>query len=115
MRITYTGRHVDLTPGQVGKFEEQFAKVAKLLDGKTRDGVGEAEAHVRISQEARLHCVEVNINFHNHALVGNDSSEDLAVAIHGAIHKLESQAIKVTKKWEDLKHVSKPSGANAAD
>jgi len=116
MHITYTGRHVDLAKGQVEKIEEQFAKVARLLDGKTRDGVGEQEAHVRISLEGRRHCVEIDINFHNHALVGSASAEDVNTAIHDAIHKLEAQAIKVTKRWTDAKHVStKPSDANAAD
>jgi ribosomal subunit interface protein len=115
MHITYTGRHVDFAPGQVEKIEEQFSKLAKLLDGKARDGVGQQEAHVRISHEGRLHCVEIDINFHNHALVGSASADDVNTAIHEAIHKLEAQAVKVTKKWTDAKHVAKPSDANAAD
>jgi ribosomal subunit interface protein len=115
MHITYTGRHVDLAPGQVKKIEEQFATVAKLLDGKAKNGVGEAEAHVRISLDGRLLHAEVNVNFHNHALVGHGSSEDGAVAIHDAIQKLEAQAVKVTKKWADAKRAAKPSSANAAD
>jgi ribosomal subunit interface protein len=115
MHITYTGRHVDLAPGQVKKIEEQFGTVAKLLDGKAKNGVGEAEAHVRISQEGRMLHAEVNINFHHHALVGHGASEDAEIAIHGAVQKLESQAIKVTKKWADAKRASKPSSANAAD
>jgi ribosomal subunit interface protein len=121
MHITYTGRHVDLAKDQVEKIEEQFAKIAKLLDGKARNGVGEQEARVRISHEGRLHNVEIDINFHNHALVGKGSADDVNAAIHDAIHKLEAQAIKVTKKWSDAKHMSskpgssQPSGANAAD
>jgi ribosomal subunit interface protein len=116
MHITYTGRHVDLAKEQVEKIHEQFAKVAKLLDGKAKDGVGEQEAHIRISLDGRLHHVEIDINFHHHALVGNSSAEDVHTAIHEAIHKLEAQAIKVTKKWTDAKHVStKQIGANAAD
>jgi ribosomal subunit interface protein len=116
MHIIYTGRHVDFAPGQVKKIEDLFTKVAKLLDGKTRNGVGEQEAHVRISHQGRLHYVEVNVNFHNHALVGNGSAEDVNAAVHDAIHKLEAQAVKVTKKWTDAKHISaKPDGAVAAD
>jgi ribosomal subunit interface protein len=121
MQITYTGRHVDLANGQVEKIEEQFAKVARLLDGKARDGVGEQKANVRISHEGRLHQVEIDINFHNHALVGSACAEDVNAAIHDAIQKLEAQAIKVTKRWSDAKHLSsKPgsnqrNGANAAD
>jgi ribosomal subunit interface protein len=115
MHITYTGRHVDLAKAQVENIQEQFAKVAKLLDGKARDGAGEHEAHVRISLEGRLHCVEIDINFHNHALVGSSSSDDVNTAIHDAIYKLEAQAVKVTKRWSDAKHLSsKPNGANAA-
>jgi putative sigma-54 modulation protein len=115
MHITYTGRHVDLSPGQVEKIEEQFAKVAKLLDGKTRNGTGEQDARVRICLEGRLHHVEVDINFHNHALVGNGESEDLNTAVHDAIYKLEAQAVKVTKKWADGKRAGKPGQADAAD
>ena len=107
---------MDLTKAQVEKIEERFTKVAKLLDGKAKDGVGEQKANVRISQERHLHQVEIDINFHNHALVGTCSSEDVNTAIHDAIQKLEAQAVKVTKRWTDAKHQStKPSDANAAD
>lgn len=108
MKVTYTGRHVDLAPAQVQKLEEQFQKVGKLLDGKGRDASSEHEAHVRISMERHLHCVEANVNFHHHALVGHCQDDDLFTAIHGAIHKLESQAIKVTEKWTDAKRGAKP-------
>lgn len=106
---------MDLAPGQVEKIEEQFAKVAKLLDGKTKDGVSQQEAHVRLTHEHDMHFVEVNVNFHHHALVGNGSNVELAPAIHDAIHKLETQAIKITKKWSDGKRVPKVNESNAAD
>lgn len=107
---------MDLVKAQVEKIEERFAKVAKLLDGKAKDGVGEQKANVRISHEGRLHQVEIDINFHNHALVGTSCSEDVNTAIHDAIQKLEAQAVKVTKRWTDAKHLpAKPSDANAAD
>ena len=107
---------MDLSKTQVEKIQEQFSKVAKLLDGKTRNGEGEHEAHVRISLEGRTHCVQIDINFHNHALVGSSNSEDVNTAIHDAIYKLEAQAVKVTKRWSDAKHLpAKPGSANAAD
>jgi ribosome-associated translation inhibitor RaiA len=106
---------MDLVPDQVKSIEEQFRKVAKLLDGKSRNGVGEQEAHVRLSQERHLHHVEVTMNFHHHALVCADSNVDLSAAVHGAIQKLETQAIKVTKKWSDGKRVPRPAQSDAAD
>jgi putative sigma-54 modulation protein len=98
MKITYTGRQVELAPAQLRKTEVLFAKVGKLLDGK-----GEREAHVVLSMERRLHRVEVTVNYQNHPLVGLSSNADLFTAIHGAMEKLEKQAIKVRAKWRDSK------------
>lgn len=98
MKITYTGRQVELVPGQLKKIEAQFAKVAKLLDGRE-----EKEAHVILSLERHLHQAEITVNYHNHQLVGVGSNADLTTAIHSAIEKLEKQSIKVRAKWRDTK------------
>src|SRR5215467_5069380 len=98
MRITYTGRQVELAPAQLKKIEAQFAKVGKLLDGKE-----EREAHVVLSLERHLHHAEVTVHYHNHELVGIGSNSDLFNAIHSAADRLEKQAIKVRAKWRDAK------------
>ena len=98
MKITYTGRQVELAPAQLRKVEALFAKLGKLLDGK-----GQREAHVVLSHERRQHRAEITVNYQNHPLVGIDSNADLFTAIHGAIQKLEKQAIKVRAKWRDTK------------
>jgi putative sigma-54 modulation protein len=98
MRITYTGRQVELAPAQLKKIEAQFAKVGKLLDGKE-----ETEAHVVLSLERHLHHAEVTVHYHNHELVGIGSNVDLFTAIHSAADRLEKQAIKVRAKWRDSK------------
>ena len=98
MRITYTGRQVELKPAQLRKIETQFAKLGKLLDGKDQ-----REAHVILSVERHLHCAEISVNYHNHSLVGLGENADLFTAIHAAILKLEKQAIKVRAKWRDNK------------
>jgi putative sigma-54 modulation protein len=98
MRITYTGRQVELVPAQLKKIEGQVAKLGKLLDGK-----GEREAHVILSHERRLHRAEINVNYHSHPLVGLAENADLFTAIHSAIQKLEKQAIKLRAKWRDTK------------
>jgi len=108
MKVTYTGRHVDLAPAQVQMIEDQFHKVGRLLDGKGRNGTAQQEAHVRISMERHLNCVEINVNFHHHTLVGHAQDADLFTAIHGAVHKLETQAVKVTEKWTDGQRALKP-------
>jgi putative sigma-54 modulation protein len=98
MKINYTGRQVELAPAQLRKVEALFAKLGKLLDGK-----GQREAHVVLSLERRQHRAEITVNYQNHPLVGIDSNADSFTAIHGAIQKLETQAIKVRAKWRDTK------------
>src|ERR1022692_4554082 len=72
MKITYTGRQVELAPAQLKKIETQFAKVGKLLDGRE-----EKEAHVILSLERHLHQAEITVNYYNHQLVGIGSNVDL--------------------------------------
>jgi len=98
MKITYTGRQVELAPAQLKKLEARFAKVGKLLDGRR-----ECEAHVILSLERHLHHAEVTVNYFNHQLAGLGSSADLFTAIHEAIEKLEKQALKQRTKWRDTK------------
>jgi putative sigma-54 modulation protein len=102
MRITYTGRQVELKPAQLRKIETQFAKLGKLLDGKDQ-----REAHVILSLERHLHRAEISVNYHNHSLVGLGENTDLFTSIHAAILKLEKQAIKVRAKWRDNKRAPK--------
>jgi len=109
MKITYTGRQVELAPAQLKRIEAQFAKVGKLLDGRE-----EREAHVILSLERHLHQAEITVNYYNHQLVGIGSSVDLITAIHSAIEKLEKQTIKVRAKWRDTKRTPRKQEAAEA-
>lgn len=99
MKITYTGRQVDLSPAQSDKLTAQFDKIGKLLD----NGRGEAEAHVVLSHERHLNNVEITVPYHNHELIGQGSDADLFTAIHAAVEKLEKQALRLREKWRDGK------------
>jgi putative sigma-54 modulation protein len=101
MKVTYTGRHMDLSPAQSAKLTAEFEKVGKLLD----NGKGEAGAHVVLSHERHLNNVEITVPYHNHELVGEGSDPDLFSAIHAAVGKLEKQAVRVREKWRDSKRV----------
>src|ERR1700741_4428460 len=98
MKITYTGRQVELAPAQLKKLEPRFAKIGKLLDGRR-----ETEAHVILSLERRSHRAEATINYFGHQLAGLGSSSDLFTAVHGAAEKLEKQAVKARTKWRDTR------------
>jgi putative sigma-54 modulation protein len=101
MKVTYTGRQVDLSPAQSQKLTAEFDKVGKLLD----NGKGEAGAHVVLSHERHLNNVEITIPYHDHELVGEGSDPDLFSAIHAAVGKLEKQAVRVREKWRDSKRI----------
>src|ERR1700693_4105037 len=105
MKITYTGRQVELAPAQLKKLEARFVKIGKLLDGKH-----ECEAHVILSLERRLHQAEVTVNYFNHQLVGVGSGPELFNPIHFAIEELEKQAVKQRTKWRDTKRTPRKTG-----
>jgi putative sigma-54 modulation protein len=106
MKISYTGRQVELAPAERKKLEAEFAKIGKLLDGKQ-----EREAHVVLSQERHLHHAEVTVNYYNHPLVGLGSNGDLFTAIHSAAQKLEKQAVKARTKWRDTKRTPRKASS----
>ena len=106
MKITYTGRQVELVPAQLRKLEARFAKIGKLLDGRE-----ERDAHVVLSLERKTHKAEATIHYYNHQLVGLGANTDLFTAIHLATEKLEKQCVKARTKWRDAKrtpHKSAP-------
>jgi putative sigma-54 modulation protein len=98
MKITYTGRQVELAPAQTKKLEARFSKIGKLLDGRR-----ECEAHVILSLERHLHRAEATVNYYNHQLAGLGASTDLFTAIHSAAEKLEKQALKTRERWRDTR------------
>jgi len=103
MKITYTGRQVELAPAQLKKLEARFAKIGKLLDGR------QESAHVVLSLERKTHNAEATIHYYNHQLVGLGSSADLFTAIHLAAEKLEKQCVKARTKWRDAKRMPRKS------
>jgi putative sigma-54 modulation protein len=99
MKVTWAGRHVELSTEQTRKLQHEFEKTGKLLD----NGKGEAGLHVVLAQERHLHHAEVTSHYHHHDLVGKASDADLFTAIHQAAGKLEAQAIRLKEKWRDAK------------
>ena len=110
MKISYTGRQVELVPAQQKKLEAQFAQIAKLLDGRH-----ECEAHVTLSTERHLHRAEATINYYGHQIAGLGSNGDLFTAIHGAAAKLEKQVGKARAKWRDSKRTPRKERVAAAE
>ena len=111
MKVTYTGRQVDLSPAQSLKLTAEFEKVGKILD----NGMGEAEAHVILSHERFQNNVEITVPYHHHELIGQGSDPDLFSAIHAAVGKLEQQAVRVRGKWRDSKRVPREDSSESKE
>jgi putative sigma-54 modulation protein len=109
MKITYTGRQVELAPAQLKKLEARFGKIGKLLSGKK-----ECEAHITLSLERHLHHAEATIRYFNHQLAGLGSSSDLFKAMYDAAEKLEKQAVKSRTKWLDDKRAPRQTAPEPA-
>jgi putative sigma-54 modulation protein len=99
MKITYTGRQVELKPAELRKLEARFSKIGRLLDA----GKKECEVHVVLSLERHLHKAEATINYYNHQLAGLGSNSNLFQAIDAASEKLEKQCLKTRTKFRDSK------------
>ena len=96
MKLIYSGKAKEFTPEIEDKISAKLAKLGKLLEQR-----GEREAHVTHQVERRLHKVEIIVNFHDHALVGEGVDADLDTASCQAIEKLEKQAVKLRTRWRD--------------
>jgi ribosomal subunit interface protein len=99
MLINYTGKLSGLNEGQRKKLDVRFAKLGKLLD----TGAEQRHAHVIIKAERHLTKAEITVHFYGHEIVGTGSDGDPFSAMNGAAHHLETQVLKLRKKWIDSK------------
>ncbi len=111
MKITYTGKPEALTPPETSKIEAKFAKIAKLLDGRS----GEREAHVILTQERHLINAEITVHYQNNNLVGIGSASETFGAMSAALEKLEKQVLRVRERVRDSHRGPKEEGAAASE
>lgn len=96
MKLIFSGKTKEFTPGLQEKFSAKLARIGKLVDRR-----GEREAHVTHQVERHLHKVEVVVNFYDHALVGAGADSDLDRALIDAAGKIEKQVLKLRGRWRD--------------
>lgn len=98
MKVHYTGSLHKLTPSEERRLATRFAKLGKLLDGKS-----EKEAHVILKKEKRAEHAEVTVNYYDTPLAGEGEAGDQLVALTDALDKLEKQLLRKRAKWRDTK------------
>lgn len=111
MRINYTGKLGELTEVQRKKLDVRFAKLGKLLDSREE----QRQAHVIVKTERHLTKAEITIHYYGHEIVGKAADADPFSAMTDAAHNLETQVLKMRKKWIDSKRNNgKPVAAEPA-
>ncbi|MBK5290898.1 MAG: ribosome-associated translation inhibitor RaiA [Acidobacteriia bacterium] len=103
MKIHYTGKLETISPALEKKLAARYAKLAKLLDGRS-----EKEAHVILAAERYSKRAEITVNYFDHSMVGTGSASDSFTALIAALDKLERQVIRQRTKWRDTKRASGP-------
>ena len=91
MRITITGRNIDLTEGLKSAVEDKLAKLDKYFSPDT-------EAHVTLSVEKERQKIEVTIPMKGNIIRSEQVSNDMYVSIDLVEEIIERQLKKYRKK-----------------
>ncbi len=91
MRITITGRNIELTPGIKEAVEEKLSKLEKYFKPET-------DVNVTLSVEKERQKIEVTIPTKGHTIRAEEVSNDMYVSIDLVEETLERQLIKYRTK-----------------
>lgn len=108
MKITFTGRHLLLTPTIKNHVKDHFGKIEHLF---TDDA---AHAHIVIEVERGRHIGEAIVSWRDHTLMARVTHRDMYNALTQAIAKIETQAVKLKKKIIERKQHAKSLSAITA-
>jgi|GraSoiStandDraft_8_1057269.scaffolds.fasta_scaffold724484_2 putative sigma-54 modulation protein len=98
MRLTLTGRQVDITPALTKLVETRLAKVERRLN----DAMVSAQAV--LSREKNRFVVELIVHAaQDHTLHGIGSTASWSTSVTAAVLKVLQQAEKVKGKWQERK------------
>ena len=96
MKIVYTGRKADLSVRERAKLRRKLEKIQRILTRR-----GGLEAHVTLSRQRHLCEVEMTLRALRHTLVVTGTGVSAFAALHGALEKLEKQALRNKRKIID--------------
>jgi putative sigma-54 modulation protein len=100
MKIEFTGRQTEVSPGARVLAERKLQKLARVLPGLTR-------AHVIVTADKHRLIVEVSAHSRRVELAAQSRSNDVALSINDAMDKLLRQAQRYVGKRQERKR--KPS------
>lgn len=94
MRLSLTGRHVEVTPALRQLVTRRLAKIERVLNDSA------LSAAVVLVLEKRVHSVEITLHARgDNMLTGKGSGSSFVQAIGPAVEKVMQQVAKVKEKW----------------
>jgi putative sigma-54 modulation protein len=94
MRLSLTGRHVEVTPALRQLVTRRLVKIERVLNDSA------LSAAVVLVLEKRVHSVEITLHARgDHMLTGKGSGTSFVQAIGPAVEKVMQQVAKVKEKW----------------
>ena len=93
MRITISGKNMDITNSLRNQVNKKVGKLERYFDAGT-------EVQVTLSVEKNRHIVEVTIPFNGFMVRAEESTEDMYASIDMVLDKLERQIHKYRTKLE---------------
>jgi ribosome hibernation promoting factor len=109
MRLSLTGRHVDVTPAVRQLVTRRLAKIERLLNDHA------LSTQVVLTLEKRHHNTEITVHARGDNLItGKGSAASWPQSLSEAVEKVMQQALKVKEKWVTRKRRS-PGGKTVGD
>jgi putative sigma-54 modulation protein len=103
MRLTLTGRHVEITPALVRLVERKMARLERVLNTRAVSG------QVELWPEKFRHVVEVHVHARGgHMLKGRAVATSWDEALSLAVDRLLQQAQKLKGKWQERTREARP-------
>lgn len=103
MRLTLTGRHVEITPAISRLVERKMARLVRVLSTRAVSG------QVELWPEKFRHVVEVHVHARGgHMLQARAVATSWDEALSRAVDRLIQQAQKLKGKWQERKREARP-------
>ncbi len=92
MKLTVTGRHIEITPAIQDHLEERLGKIVTDLEGMI-------DVHVILSVEKYRHKAEITVKGKGVSFHSEDETKDLYGAIDSTVEKLDKHLKKHRDKF----------------
>jgi putative sigma-54 modulation protein len=103
MRLTLTGRQVEITPAVHRLVEKKMARLDRVLNTRAVSG------QVELWLEKFRHVVEIHVHARGgHMLQGRSVATSWDEAMSTAVDRLVQQAQKLKGKWQERKRKARP-------